>query len=55
VRFVDRDKVRFDRVVVTDTILGDRTITPEAFAARAAREVLASVQPNLRRAVSTWK
>jgi hypothetical protein len=55
VRFVDRDKVRFDRVVVTDTIIGDRTITPEAFAARAAREVLAIVQPNLRRAVSTWK
>ncbi|NVB85514.1 MAG: hypothetical protein HOV81_44530 [Kofleriaceae bacterium] len=55
VRLVDRDKVRFDRVVVTDTIIGDRTITPEAFAARAAREVLAIVQPNLRRAVTSWK
>ncbi len=55
VRFIDREQVRFDRVVVTDTIVGDRSITPEAFASRAAREVLAIVQPNLRRAVATWK
>jgi hypothetical protein len=55
VRIVDREKVRFDRVVITDTIVGDRTITPAAFAARAAREVLAIVQPNLRRTVTAWK
>lgn len=44
--------LRFDRVVVTDTIVGDAGIAPEQLAERTAREVLAIVRPNLRRALA---
>ncbi len=43
---------RFDRVVLTDTIVGDRGSPAAELAARAAREVLAIVRPNLRRALA---
>jgi hypothetical protein len=43
---------RFDRIVRTDTIVGDRGATPDELAARTAREVLAIVQPNYRRALA---
>jgi hypothetical protein len=43
---------RFDRVVVTDTIVGDAGIAPEQLAERTAREVLAIVRPNLRRTLA---
>lgn len=43
---------RFDRVVRTDTIVGDRGSTPAELAARTAREVIAIVQPNYRRALA---
>jgi len=46
--------VAFDRVVVTDTVVGDRKITEAQLAARVAREVLAIVAPHLHRAVPTW-
>jgi hypothetical protein len=39
----------FDRVVRTDTIVGDRDATPEQVADRTAREVLAIVRPHVRR------
>lgn len=42
---------KFDRVVRTDTVVGDRDSTAEQLAARTAREVLAILRPNLRRAL----
>ncbi len=44
--------VRFNRVVRTDTVVGDRGQEPDALAARAAREVLAIVVPQLRRTMA---
>ncbi len=55
VRIADRAAVVFDRVVVTDTVLGDRGLAPGDLAARVAREVLAIVQPHLRRSVPWWR
>jgi hypothetical protein len=43
---------RVDRIVRTDTIVGDRGSTPAELAARTAREVIAIVQPNYRRALA---
>ncbi|HEY5950420.1 MAG TPA: hypothetical protein VIV40_33245 [Kofleriaceae bacterium] len=40
---------KFDRVMRTDTIVGDANSTPEQLAERTAREVLAILRPNLRR------
>jgi hypothetical protein len=45
----------FDRVVVTDTVVGDKNITPEQLAERTARAVLDILAPHLRRAISGWK
>lgn len=42
----------FDRVVRTDTVVGDRDFTAEQLAARTAREVLAILRPHLRRALA---
>jgi hypothetical protein len=47
--------VVFDRVVVTDTVLGDKGLAPDALAARTAREVLDILRPHLRRVVSAWR
>ncbi len=47
--------VLFDRVVVTDSIVGDKAITTDAMAARAAREVLDILRPHLRRLVTAWR
>ncbi len=42
---------KFDRIVRTDTIVGERNGSLDEVAARTAREVLAIVTPNLRRAL----
>jgi hypothetical protein len=55
VRIADAKAVLFDRVVVTDTVLGERNMTTEALTARLAREVLEILRPHLRRAVPTWQ
>jgi hypothetical protein len=47
--------VVFDRVVVTDTVLGDPGRGPLEVAARVAREVLAILGPHLRRSVPSWR
>jgi hypothetical protein len=44
--------VRFNRVVRTDTVVGDRDATPDALAARTAREVLSIVTPHFRRTMA---
>jgi hypothetical protein len=42
---------KFNRVVRTDTIVGDRDSTDDQLAARTAREVLAILVPHMRRAL----
>jgi hypothetical protein len=49
VRLSDARGVAFDRVVATDTVVGDRGLPAEQLAARVAREVLAILRPHLRR------
>lgn len=55
VRVVDATHAVFDRVVITDTIVGDKGLSVDALAARTAREVLAIVRPHLRRAIEAWR
>jgi hypothetical protein len=47
--------VAFDRVIVTDTVVGDRGLSADALAARTAREVLAIAEPHVRRVVASWR
>ncbi|HET9623992.1 MAG TPA: hypothetical protein VFP84_21620 [Kofleriaceae bacterium] len=47
--------VVFDRVVVTDTVLGERGMKPVDVAARVAREVLDILRPHMRRHVQAWE
>ena len=54
VRIADATAVLFDRVVVTDSVLGERGSTPEVLAQRTAREVLDILRPHLRRLVASW-
>jgi len=42
---------KFDRVMRTDTVVGDTDAPAEQLAARTAREVLAILRPHLRRAM----
>ncbi len=51
----DAAGVLFDRVVVTDSIVGDKGIKTDAMAARAAREVLDILRPHLKRLVTAWR
>ncbi|HEY0479133.1 MAG TPA: hypothetical protein VGD37_16560 [Kofleriaceae bacterium] len=55
VRISDATGVVFDRVVATDTVLGDAGQGPPELAARVAREVLAILGPHLRRSVPAWR
>jgi hypothetical protein len=55
VRVVDRTHVVFDRVIVTDTVVGDRKQPEDALAVRTAREVLAILEPQLRRRIPAWR
>lgn len=54
-RVYEAGKVKFDRIIRTDTIVGDRDISEQAFAERTAREVLLIANANLRRTLSDWK
>jgi hypothetical protein len=54
VRIADASSVVFDRVVVTDTIVGERKMSHDAIAARVAVEVLAILRPHVRRAFVGW-
>jgi hypothetical protein len=55
VQITDATAVVFDRVVVTDTVLGDKGLAPAELAARVAREILAIVRPHLVRSVPAWR
>lgn len=54
VRVANAAAVLFDRVVVTNSVLGDKGIAPDALAARTAREVLDILRPHLKRLVGAW-
>jgi hypothetical protein len=54
-RIADSTQVVFERVIRTDTIVGDKNISEAELAARAAREVLAIANAQLRRHISGWK
>ncbi|MEJ7599210.1 MAG: hypothetical protein WKG01_14985 [Kofleriaceae bacterium] len=55
VRIADAGSVLFDRIVATDTIVGDRNMAPDALAARVAGELLSILRPHLRREVPGWR
>jgi hypothetical protein len=55
VRIADAKHVAFDRIVETDTVVGERTMTADQLAARVAREVLWILEPHLRRAIGSWR
>jgi len=55
VQITDARAVRFDRVVVTDTVLGDPGLRSPELASRVAREVLAILRPHLLRNVPSWQ
>jgi hypothetical protein len=54
VRVADAGQVLFERVVVTDTIVGDKGMSTDAFAGRVAAEVLSILRPHVRKAVPAW-
>ena len=54
VRIADAGQILFDRVVVTDTVVGDRAMAVDRFAVRVAQEVLAILRPHVRKAVPAW-
>ena len=54
VRIADAGQILFERIVVTDTIVGDKEMSAELFAARVAREVLSIMRPHVRGAVPAW-
>jgi len=55
VRIIHKGTILFERVVRTDTIVGDKNITEQAMAARTGREVLAIANAQLRRLVAGWR
>jgi hypothetical protein len=55
VRIADAEKIVFDRVISTDTIIGDRGMRGEALAARVAREVLDILRPHMKRVEPKWR
>ncbi len=54
VRIAGSSAIVFDRIVVTDTVVGDREMSAAALAERVAREVLAIARPHVRRQVVGW-
>lgn len=55
VRIADTVGVVFDRVVVTDTVVGDKQMPLDALAARVAREVVDIMRPHVARSVVGWR
>lgn len=54
VRISSATAVLFDRVIVTDSVIGEREISADQLAARTAREVLVILAPHLARLVPGW-
>src|SRR6185295_14667238 len=47
--------VVFDRIVATDSVLGEPGLAAPELAARVAHEVLAILRPHMRRSVPSWQ
>ncbi|MFT3693661.1 MAG: hypothetical protein QM831_11010 [Kofleriaceae bacterium] len=54
VRISDPQKVVFDRVIVTDSIPGDKNLAEAKLIERVAREVLSIADPQVHRRIPTW-
>jgi hypothetical protein len=54
VQITDASAVLFDRVIATDTVVGDKGMSVAELTGRVAREVLAILRPHVRRAVAAW-
>lgn len=55
VRIADPSQVLFDRVLVTDTIVGEKQITSSVLAARTAREIMTILRPHIRKLEPQWR
>ena len=55
VRIASAAEVKFERIIHTDTVVGDKGMADAALVPRVARAVLAITTPNLRRALVTWQ
>jgi len=55
VRIADASQVLFDRVLTTDTVVGDKGIGPDALAARVAREIVTILRPHMRKLEPQWR
>jgi hypothetical protein len=55
VRIADIRGIPFDRVVITDTIVGARNMPHDALAALVAREVLSILRPHMRKVAPQWR
>jgi hypothetical protein len=53
-RIIDPQAVVFDRVIVTDTVVGEKGLDADKLTERVAREVLEIADPHLKRRISTW-
>lgn len=55
VQIIRAHSVVFDRIVATDSVLGEPGLARPELAARVAREVLAILRPHMRRSVPSWQ
>ncbi len=55
VRIADPSQVLFDRVLSTDTVVGDRRIPADVLAARVTREILTILRPHIRKLEPQWR
>jgi hypothetical protein len=55
VRIADASTVLFDRVLGTDTVVGDKQISAQALASRVAREVLTILRPHMKKLEPAWR
>ncbi len=55
VRISDAVGIVFDRVIKTDTIVGDKRLAVERLAERTAREVVDIMRPHVQRSVAGWR
>jgi len=55
VRISDAVGIVFDRVITTDTVVGDRALPLDQLAARTAREVVDIMRPHVKRTVAGWR
>jgi hypothetical protein len=54
VRIADAGKVLFDRIVHTNTVVGNKDMQVDRFAELVANEVLSILRPHVRKAVPAW-